>query len=146
MSDAIGTECKLEKPITTPHEGDDNMSVEENKALIRRWIEARNKDDVEAAVNQWAPDWQDRIRGAFNSFTEGFSDIQITIQELVAEGDKVAIWWTFRGTHRGDFAGVPATGKTVEYGGIDLYTVANGKIASVRREGANLKEVLISSQ
>jgi hypothetical protein len=57
MSDAIGTECKLEKPITTPHEGDDNMSVEENKALIRRWIEARSKDDVEAAVNQWAPDW-----------------------------------------------------------------------------------------
>jgi len=65
---------------------------------------------------------------------------------MLAEGDKVGVWWTFRGTHRGDFAGVPATGKTVEYGGVDLYTVANGKIASMRRAGDNLKEVLLSSQ
>jgi len=122
------------------------MSVEQNKAVVRRWMEARNADDVEAAVAQWGPDWQDRIRGAFNSFTKGFSGIQITVQEMVAEGDKVAIWWAFRGTHRGDFAGVPATGKTIEYGGVDLYTVVNGKIASVRRVGDNLKEVLLSSQ
>jgi len=41
-----------EKPTITPYEGDDNVSVKENKAVIRRWIEARNTDDVEAAANQ----------------------------------------------------------------------------------------------
>jgi steroid delta-isomerase-like uncharacterized protein len=122
------------------------MSVEENKAVIRRWMEARNANDVESAVAQWADGWQDRIRGAFDGFTKGFPDIQITVQEMVAEGDKVAAWWTFRGTHRGVFAGVAATGKTVEYGGADLYTVADGKIASIRRQAANLKQLLLSSE
>jgi steroid delta-isomerase-like uncharacterized protein len=122
------------------------MSEKENKAVIRRWIEARNTDNVEAAVAQWAGDRQDGIRNAFNSFTESFSDIQIAIDELVAEGDKVAIWFAFRGVHRGVFAGVPATGKTVEYGGVDLYTVANGKIASIRRVADSLKDILLASQ
>jgi len=135
-----------EKPITALQEGGDNVSVEENKAVVRRWMEARNTNDLEAAVAQWADDWQDRIRGAFDGFTKGFPDIQITVQEMVAEGDKVAAWWTFRGTHAGVFAGVPATGKTVEYDEIDLYTLVDGKIASIRREGANLKEILLSSQ
>ena len=135
-----------EKPITALQEGGDNVSVEENKAVVRRWMEARNTNDLEAAVAQWADDWQDRIRGAFDGFTKGFPDIQITVQEMVAEGDKVAAWWTFRGTHAGAFAGVPATGKTVEYDEIDLYTLVDGKIASIRREGANLKEILLSSQ
>jgi steroid delta-isomerase-like uncharacterized protein len=140
------TEKLVERSITTPNEGGYDMSVEQNKAVVRRWIEARNTDDVETAVDQWTDDRQDGLRKAFNSFTEGFSGIQITVQELVAEGDKVATWWTFRGTHRGAFAGVPATGKMVEYGGVDLYTVANGKITSVRRVGDNLKDILLSSQ
>jgi predicted ester cyclase len=121
------------------------MSVQENKAVIRRWIEARNANDVETAVAQWTDDRQESIRAAFDRFTEGFSGIQIAMQELVAEGDKVAIWWTFHGTHIGAFADVPATGKAVEYGGVDLYTVVNGKIASLRREGANLRDILLAS-
>jgi len=122
------------------------MSEKENKAVIQRWIEARNTDDVEAAVAQWADDWQDRIRKSFSAFTEGFSGIQITLQELVAEGDRVGVWWTFHATHRGAFAGVPATGKTIEYRGVDLYTVTDGKIASIRRVGDSLKDVLLASQ
>jgi steroid delta-isomerase-like uncharacterized protein len=122
------------------------MSIEENKAVIRRWVEARNADDVEAAVAQWADDWQERIRRAFNGFTEGFSGIQITVRDLVAEEDKVATWATFRGTHTGVYAGVPATGKAVECRAVDLYTVSDGKITSIRREGDNLREILLSSQ
>jgi len=57
----------------------------------------------------------------------------------------VAIWWTFHGTHIGVFASVPATGKAVSYGGADLYTVVNGRIASLRREGANLRDILLAS-
>jgi predicted ester cyclase len=135
-----------EKPITAPLEGDDNMSVEENKAVVRRWIAARNTNDVEAAAAEWDGDWQDRIRKAFDRYTEGFTGIHITIEEMVAEGDKVVAWGTFRGTHTGHFAGVPATGKTVEVGAVDLYTVVDGKIASVRRQGGKLKEILLSPQ
>jgi len=119
------------------------MSVEQNKAVVRRWIEARNANDVEAAVAQWGPDWQDRLPRAFNAYTEGFSGIQITVQEMVAEGDKVATWWTFRGTHRGVFAGVPATGKTIEWSAADLYTVVNGKIVACTRRARSLKDLLL---
>ena len=121
------------------------MSIEENKAVIQRWIEARNSNDVEAAVAQWSDDRQEGVRASFNRFTEGFSGIRIEVHEIVTEGDKVAIWWTFHGTHIGAFAGVPATGKAISFGGTDLYTIVNGRIASLRREGDNLRDILLAS-
>jgi steroid delta-isomerase-like uncharacterized protein len=96
-------------------------------------------------VAQWGPDWQDRLPRAFNAYTEGFSGIQITVQEMVAEGDKVATWFTVHGTHLGTFAGVPATGKTIEWSVVDLYTVVNGKIVACTRRGRSLKDLLLKS-
>ena len=118
------------------------MSVEENKAVIRRWIEARNANDVETAVAQWAYEEQESLRGAFDRFTKGFPDIQVTVHELIAEGDKVGMWWTLHGTHLGTYADVPATGETIEWSGVDLYTVINGRIAAYRRVARSLKDVL----
>jgi steroid delta-isomerase-like uncharacterized protein len=119
------------------------MSVEKNKAVIRRWIEARNANDVEAAVAQWADEQQEKLRSDFNRFTNGFPDIQVAVCELIAEGDKVAMWWTLHGTHLGTYAGVPATGKAIEWDGVDLYTMVDGKIAALRREARSLKDVLL---
>jgi steroid delta-isomerase-like uncharacterized protein len=59
----------------------------------------------------------------------GFPDVHFTVEDLIAEGDKVVGRWTFRGTHMGDFMGIPTTGKKVEVMGIAIYRIAAGKIA-----------------
>jgi steroid delta-isomerase-like uncharacterized protein len=122
------------------------MPVEENKAVIRRWVEARNASDVESAVALWADERQERLRAAFNRFTEGFPDIQMVVHELIAEGNKVAIWFTVHGTHLGTYADIPATGNPIEWSIVDLYTIENGKIAALRRQARSLKEVLLESK
>lgn len=109
------------------------MGAEENKAVIRQWIEARNTNNLEAAVSLWADDFQDRVRQGFTGTTEAFPDVQITMHEIIAEGDKVALHWTMHGTHQGMYQDIPATGKPISWSGMDLYTIANGKIASIVR-------------
>lgn len=59
----------------------------------------------------------------------GFPDVHFSIQDILAEADKVVGRWTFRGTHTGDFMGIPATGKQAEVMGIAIYRIAQGKIA-----------------
>jgi steroid delta-isomerase-like uncharacterized protein len=57
-----------------------------------------------------------------------FPDLHFAIQEIVSEGDKVAITWYLEGTHRGDIPGLPATGKKVKVPGLTIYYFSNGKI------------------
>ncbi len=57
-----------------------------------------------------------------------FPDIHLTVVDLITEGDKVVVRWTLRGTHKGDFQGVPATGKPIEVTGTSTNRFANGKI------------------
>jgi hypothetical protein len=71
------------------------------QAAIGRWVAARNAHDLEAAVALWTGDWHDRLEASFNSVTESFPDVHITPNELLAEGDLVALGWTFTGTHLG---------------------------------------------
>ena len=59
----------------------------------------------------------------------GFPDYQTVIDDLIAEGDKVVARITMSGTHTGVFMGIPATGKYVEFTGIYIAQIANGKIA-----------------
>jgi steroid delta-isomerase-like uncharacterized protein len=59
----------------------------------------------------------------------GFPDLHARIDDLVAEGDRVAVRLTFRGTHQGEFLGVPATGRTVEYVSHEFYRFADGLVA-----------------
>ena len=110
------------------------MSVEENKAIVRAWLAARNVHDVEAAVAHWIEEQQADLRSSFNSFTTAFPDVQINVEDMIGEGDKVVVQWTFHGTHRGPFQGIPATGKIVEWDGLDLYIMTDGKIASLTRK------------
>jgi hypothetical protein len=81
------------------------MSLVENKTVIRQWIEARNTNNLDAALALWADDWQDRVRLGFTTTTEAFPDVQITVNELIAENDMVALHWTLRGTHLGPYQG-----------------------------------------
>jgi steroid delta-isomerase-like uncharacterized protein len=101
------------------------MSTEENKALVRRYVEDWNKRNL-AALEIFAPDYV--FHGAFPpgfspdlaggkqlrmALWTAFPDMHATVENLIAEGDKVASRWTLRGTHQGDLMGIPPTGKQV---------------------------------
>ncbi len=62
-------------------------------------------------------------------FAAAFPDGQMTIEDLVAEGDRVVARTTFNGTHQGEMQGIPATGKAVSVSGITIFRLDNGKIA-----------------
>ena len=114
------------------------MSIEANKALIRHWIEARNDSNLEAALACWAIETHEWLAPAFNRFTAAFPDIHLMIDEIIAEGDKVVVRWTLTGTQRGVWRSIPATGNAVKWNATDIYTVSNGKIASLVRAADNL--------
>jgi steroid delta-isomerase-like uncharacterized protein len=61
-------------------------------------------------------------------FLAGYPDLNWTIEDIIAEKDKVVACWTFSGTQKGDFMGVPATNKKVSVDGVTIHHVANGKI------------------
>jgi steroid delta-isomerase-like uncharacterized protein len=61
-------------------------------------------------------------------FLEGYPDLHWTIEDTIAEKDKVVACWTISGTHKGDYMGVPATNKRVSVDGVTIHHIANGKI------------------
>lgn len=121
------------------------MSVEQNKTLVRRYFEAAVErpeiyDEILSADFQvhalhHATITSDEVRGPepFKAFAgvlqSAWRDRQLIIDELIAEGDRVMAHWTFRGWHIGDAFGVSATGKEITYAGINIFRVANGKLA-----------------
>lgn len=60
-----------------------------------------------------------------------FPDIHFAVEDEVAEGDKVVVRWTMRGTHKGEFMGVPGTGKQVTGAGMHFFRVAGAKITEI---------------
>jgi len=63
-----------------------------------------------------------------------FPDFSMTIKELFAAGDKVVLRYVCKGTHSGEFHGIPATGKKVEFGGIIIFYFENGRLVETREE------------
>lgn len=117
------------------------MSKIENKALAHRWIEARNSNNLDAALACWTDEKHEWLTRAFSRFTVAFPDIHLTIDEIIAEGDKVVLRLTLTGTHRGIWRGIPGTGNAVQWQATDIYTVAKGKLASLVR-GADSLDLL----
>jgi predicted ester cyclase len=72
---------------------------------------------------------RDGFKQAFAMFRAAFPRLRVEIHELVAEGDKVAGYFTVTGVHTGDFMGIAPTGKTVTYDEMAIVRIANGKIA-----------------
>jgi steroid delta-isomerase-like uncharacterized protein len=71
------------------------------------------------------------VKQVIAAYRAAFPDVHITIEDLVSEGDKVAERWTMRGTHKGEFAGIPATGKQVTSTGLVIVRIADGKVAEI---------------
>jgi len=101
------------------------MSAQKNKALVRRLIEAWNTRNWAALDELMAPDCIDHYalpdqkpgregyREEQINATNAFPDIKFTIKDMIAERDKVAVHFTFTGTHRGEFMGITPTNKRV---------------------------------
>lgn len=121
------------------------MTTEENKAVIRCFIEEVNHRGEKTAVEQFlAPDYLDhsappglplgphgwRILRA--RFFKAFSNLHITIEDMVAEGDWVAVRFVMRATHIDELMGIPPTGRQIMLTGLDLNRFKDGKIAERR--------------
>jgi steroid delta-isomerase-like uncharacterized protein len=74
----------------------------------------------------------DSAKAYYANFITGFSNIQFTIKDIFGQGEKLVKHWNFKGTHTGNFFGIPATGKTVSLDGTTLVRMADGKIAEER--------------
>src|ERR687898_2427945 len=107
------------------------MSAEENKAVVRReqaelW---NHTGDLDAAEELFAADQAEAAKQGAADFRRGFPEVISTIEDLIAEGDKVVARWRSRATHQGDYMGLAPSGKEVEFTGISFYRIEEGKIA-----------------
>jgi predicted ester cyclase len=107
------------------------MSAEENKAVVRREQEElwNHTGDLDAVEELFAVGQAEAARQEAADFRRGFPDVISTIEDLIAEGDKVVARWRSRATHRGDYMGILQTGNRVEFTGISVYRIEGGKIA-----------------
>ena len=116
---------------------------EENKAIVRRQEEELfTQGNLDAADEVYAPDYvghdpsnPEDIRGleaakqAASDYRKAFPDLRVTVEDVIAEGDKVAARLRFRGTHRGELDGIAPTGRRVDCTGIVISRMEGGKIA-----------------
>lgn len=111
-----------------------------NKALIRRFYDqVWNKGEYWAADDLVAPKYvrhgpqpirgRDGIREIVRGVRKAFPDLFISVEDLVAEGDRVAVRWHAYGTHEGEFRGIPATHRGIQVMGITISRFANAQIA-----------------
>jgi len=120
---------------------------EQNKELVKRAWEAWSKGDFETYKELLAPDFvfyfpsrsttpmsQEEPIEIRKMLQKAFPDISWSMEELIATEDKVIIRFIERGTHEGEFMGIPATGNKYETSGISIRRIENGKIVEAREE------------
>src|SRR6266705_1857502 len=118
------------------------MGTEANKALVRRYVELYNTGSVALADEIIASDFVDHthpelkpgpeeVKHEVTAFRTAFPDAYIRIEDMISEGETVALRFILRGTHRGTFAGIPATGKEVTITGMDFIRIADCKLVEL---------------
>ena len=118
------------------------MSAEENKATVRRaYDEGWNQGHIAVFDDLLATDFiqhrpppqppadRETLKHAVVSFRAAFPDLHIAVDDMIAEGEKVVVRMTMRGTHRAEFMGMPPTGNSINVPGIVVLRMANGKAA-----------------
>lgn len=114
----------------------------ENTELATRYTQDRRADPEVNATLLADEVKRHRVRGdqiytaeesaaVDRAFGAAFPDLRVTVDEVVVEGDLVAVAWTAEGTHQGEFYGIPATGRTAQWEGLDLMRFECGKIVEV---------------
>jgi len=123
----------------------------ENKALVRRFVdEDQSQGNVDAIYEFCSPEFvnhsappglppdREGIRVVTAMFRGAFPDSYFTVEDMIAEGDKVTTRKTFHGTHEGEFMGIPPTGRRVSMGLIDIVRISEGRVVEHWSVGDNL--------
>ncbi|MEW6212541.1 MAG: ester cyclase [Acidobacteriota bacterium] len=119
---------------------------ERNKVLVRRAIdEIWNKGNLSTVEELYdancvrhdpaAPEFAtglDNLKQQATLYRTAFPDLEVTIEDMIVEGDKVVTRWSSKGTHRGELQGIAPTGREVTSSGISIALIANGKIIEER--------------
>ena len=125
------------------------MSTEEKKAIVRQFFEeGPSKGNLSIADELLSPDFVihgplpaspgiEGMKEIITTCRAAFEHLDVTIEDMVAEGNKVAARFTARSVHKGDFMGLPATGKLITMTGIEIFCIKDDKIAEIWGE-ANL--------
>ena len=116
------------------------MTPQGNKELIRHYLDALNRKDLEALRGLLADGYvyhasgielhgRDAMEAFLREFFAAFPDLECSLEDLLVEGDRCACRFTMRATHRGSFFGTPATGKRIEVSSNGISHLAGGKVA-----------------
>jgi len=116
------------------------MNVETNKHTVRRLYDLLNAGNVEEIQDMVTDGYdehdplpgqgagRDGVLDRYSMLIDALAP-QFTIEDVIAEGDRVVVRWMNSGTHVGEFAGIPPTGRAFSIAGIDIYRVAEGRLA-----------------
>ena len=142
--DTLGLMMQIGGLPAPPQPASDD-SIEANEALVHRYFnDLMTGGDLSVIEEIIAENFsfhiptlpepirgRDGMRGFVNGLRTGFPDIKFTVERQAAEGNKVAARWFIEGTHNGPFLGMPPTGNHIKDQGIDIFIMANGKIAEI---------------
>ncbi len=121
-----------------------SSELEKNKAVVQRYVdEIQNAHSLDTIESIFAEDFTDHmassgglflggmdgLKRGYATFLNAFPDLHVMVEDMIAEADKVVVYKTLTGTHRGTHLGIPPTGKRVQYQIISIYRIKNGKIA-----------------
>ena len=114
------------------------MTTDDNKALVQRFFEEVINQRNLAVLDQFAhpggvnhtvpPGMPQESNQFLGQYLNAFPDVKATVEDLMADGDKVVARVSYRGTHQGAFRGIPPTGKQIVVTGINIFRIANGKL------------------
>lgn len=113
------------------------MSIEENKAIVCKFIKVYNERKLDLIDDFVSPDYIDHeknidregLKKLIAMGVNAFPDWYETVEDIIAEGDKVWVLLSYTGTHRGEFMGLAPTGKKIESKAVDIYRIVDGKLA-----------------
>lgn len=122
--------------------GAEKIAQDNIKSYTKTWDVAINEGKIDILDTAYATDivlhTNPEIQGVvkakayYANFVTGFSNREFIVKDMFAQGDKVTKYWQFKGTHTGDFMGIPATGKTIDIEGCTIARMVNGKIVEER--------------
>lgn len=122
---------------------DRQHALQQNKELVRRYFQGwANRGDPAVADELIATNLVLRnppyvvhslaeYKQGMTAYHTAFPDLQFTVEDEIAEGNKIAVRWTLRATHLGEYQGRPPTGKAITVTGISIFQIADGKIQDI---------------